>query len=132
MAAQGVQVTRQRVRIAAVLLDRRQHVTAEQLLDMLRARGVRVSKATVYNTLNLFARRGLIRELTIDGQRTWFDSNIEPHFHFQHGDDGTLVDIPLQEVRFAKLPEPPPGTEVAGIELVIRLRRRGAKPHSVE
>ncbi len=122
LSLHGVQATRQRVRIASVLLDRDQHVNAEQLLDLLRDRGIRVSKATVYNTLNLFAERGLVRQLTVDGQRTWFDSNVEPHYHFQQADSGVLTDIPIPDVAFESLPPPPPGMEVAGIDLVIRLR----------
>jgi Fur family iron response transcriptional regulator len=122
LSLHGVQATRQRVRIASVLLDRDQHVNAEQLLDLLRDRGIRVSKATVYNTLNLFAERGLVRQLSVDGQRTWFDSNVEPHYHFQQADSGLLTDIPIPDVAFERLPPPPPGMEVAGIDLVIRLR----------
>jgi Fur family transcriptional regulator, iron response regulator len=122
LSAHGVQATRQRVRIASVLLDHQQHVNAEQLLDLLRERGIRVSKATVYNTLNLFAARGLVRQLSVDGQRAWFDSNVEPHYHFQQIDNGELTDIPIPEVAFQRLPPPPPGMEVAGIDLVIRLR----------
>jgi Fur family iron response transcriptional regulator len=123
LAHHGIQVTRQRVRIAAVLLEKRQHLTAEQLLDLLREQGVRVSKATVYNTLNLFASRGLVRQLSVDGQRTFFDSNIEPHFHFQNSDSGALIDIPIQDVQFGRLPDLPAGTQLDGIELVIRVRR---------
>ena len=122
LSSHGVQATRQRVRIASVLLDREQHVNAEQLLDLLRERGIRVSKATVYNTLNLFAARGLVRQLSVDGQRAWFDSNVEPHYHFQQTESGELTDIPIPDVAFERLPPPPPGMEFAGIDLVIRLR----------
>jgi Fur family iron response transcriptional regulator len=78
--AHGIQPTAQRRRIAAVLLSAPQHMSAEQLLAQLVADGARVSKATVYNTLNLFASRGLIRPLTVDGARVWFDSNVEAHY----------------------------------------------------
>lgn len=122
LVAHGVQATRQRVRIASVLLDREQHINAEQLLDLLRDHGVRVSKATIYNTLNLFAEVGLLRQVLIDGQCTWFDSNVGPHYHFQDMQSGQLTDIPLGEVSLDRLPQPPPGMEVAGIDLVIRLR----------
>ncbi len=126
LLARGVQATRQRVRIASVLLERDQHVNAEQLLDLLRERGIRVSKATVYNTLNLFAERGLLRQLSVDGERTWFDSNVESHYHFQNAANGELTDIPIPAVAFAQLPPAPAGMEVAGIELVIRLRPQKA------
>ena len=120
----GIRPTAQRVRIASVLLSAPQHLSAEQILANLRGSGARVSKATVYNTLNLFASHGLIRQLSVDGSRAWFDSNVEPHYHFHDLASGTLIDVPVPEVEFSRLPEPPPGTEVAGIDLVIRLRKK--------
>lgn len=119
----GIHPTSQRLRIAALLLGPPQHLTADQLLAQLRASGVRISKATVYNTLNLFAAKGVIRPLSVDGDRAWFDSNTEPHFHFRDVDTGALTDLMPQEVRFERLPPPPEGMEYAGIELFIRLRR---------
>jgi len=119
----GIQPTPQRLKIAALLLAEPQHLTADQILARLRAAGDRVSKATVYNTLNLLAAKGVVRQLAADGERAWFDSNVSPHFHFQDVDSGMLTDIPTPEVRFERLPPPPPGMEYAGIELFIRLRR---------
>src|SRR5471032_2942734 len=77
----GIRPTAQRVRIASLLLSCPQHLSAEQILASLRTAGARVSKATVYNTLNLFAGHGLIRQLSVDGSRAWFDSNVEAHYH---------------------------------------------------
>ena len=120
----GIRPTAQRVRIAALLLSAPQHLSAEQILAQLRALGARVSKATVYNTLNLFATHGLIRQLSVDGSRAWFDSNVDPHYHFHDLETGALIDVPVPAVEFSRLPPAPPGTEVAGIDLVIRLRRK--------
>jgi Fur family transcriptional regulator, iron response regulator len=120
----GVRPTAQRVRIATLLLSAPQHLSAEQILARLRTAGARVSKATVYNTLNLFAAHGLIRQLSVDGSRAWFDSNVAAHYHFHDLDSGALIDVPVPAVDFSRLPPPPPGTEVAGIDLVIRLRRK--------
>ena len=120
----GIRPTGQRVRIAVLLLSAPQHLSAEQILDSLRAAGARVSKATVYNTLNLFAERGLIRQLSVDGSRAWFDSNVDAHYHFHDMTSGALIDVPVPDVEFSRLPAPPPGTEVAGIDLVIRLRKK--------
>ena len=120
----GIRPTAQRVRIASLLLSAPQHLSAEQILANLRSSGARVSKATVYNTLNLFASRGLIRQLSVDGSRAWFDSNVDPHYHFHDLASGALIDVPVPEVEFSRLPAPPPGTEVAGIDLVIRLRKK--------
>ena len=120
----GIRPTAQRVRIAALLLSAPQHRSAEQILASLRGAGTRVSKATVYNTLNLFAERGLIRQLSVDGSRAWFDSNVDPHYHFHDESSGALIDVPVPAVEFSRLPAPPPGTEVTGIDLVIRLRKK--------
>ena len=119
----GIQPTAQRLKVASLLLSAPQHLTAEAILERLRTEGARVSKATVYNTLNLFAARGVVRQLAVDGDRAWFDSNTEPHYHFQDLESGALTDLPHTAVRFEQLPPPPPGTEYAGIELFIRLRR---------
>ena len=124
LAECGIRPTAQRVRIATLLLSAPQHLSAEQILAQMRATGARVSKATVYNTLNLFAAHGLIRQLSVDGSRAWFDSNVDPHYHFHDLTTGALIDVPVPAVEFSRLPAPPPGTEVAGIDLVIRLRKK--------
>ena len=120
----GIRPTGQRVRIAVLLLAEPQHLSAEQILATLRSSGARVSKATVYNTLNLLAERGIIRQLSVDGARAWFDSNVDAHYHFHDTSNGALIDVPVPEVEFSRLPAPPPGTEVAGIDLIIRLRKK--------
>lgn len=124
LAACGIRITEQRLRIAGILLAAPQHLSAEQVAEALRRKGARVSKATVYNTLNLFAAQGLIRQLSVDGECAWFDSNVGPHYHFQDEHTGALRDVELRDVEFSRLPEPPAGMEVVGIDLVIRLRRR--------
>ena len=124
LAECGIRPTAQRVRIATLLLSAPQHLSAEQILAQMRATGARVSKATVYNTLNLFAAHGLIQQLSVDGSRAWFDSNVDPHYHFHDLTTGALIDVPVPAVEFSRLPAPPPGTEVAGIDLVIRLRKK--------
>jgi Fur family iron response transcriptional regulator len=124
LTAHGIRPTAQRLRIAAILLASRQHLSAEQILARLHGADARVSKATVYNTLNLFAAQGLIRQLSVDDSRAWFDSNTEAHYHFHDLDSGALSDVEIPQVEFSRLPEPPAGMEVTGIDLVIRLRRR--------
>jgi len=126
LSACGIRPTAQRVQIATLLLSAEQHLSAEQILAILRGRGLRVSKATVYNTLNLFAARGLIRQLSIDSERTWFDSNTAAHYHFHDIDGGGLIDVPVPDVQFSRLPPLPEGMELAGIDLVIRVKRKPA------
>lgn len=122
LQACGIRVTAQRLQIAQLLLTAPQHLSADQVAEALLRAGTRVSKATVYNTLNLFAANGLIRQLSLDAQRSWYDSNVQAHYHFHDETSGALIDVALPEVEFARLPAPPRGMEVAGIDMVIRLR----------
>jgi Fur family transcriptional regulator, iron response regulator len=124
LACMGIRPTGPRVRIAALLLAAPQHLSAEQIIAALAASGRRVSKATVYNTLKIFATSGLIRQLTIDDSRAWYDSNMGAHYHFHDADSGELIDVPLPQVEFSRLPPTPDGMEVESIDLVIRLRKK--------
>jgi Fur family iron response transcriptional regulator len=124
LTACGIRVTEQRLQVASLLLRAPQHLSAEQITEALRGAGTRVSKATIYNTLNLFAARGLIRQVSVDGSCAWFDSNVAPHYHFHDEQTGALLDVEPRDVQFSRLPQPPSGMEVAGIDVVIRLRRR--------
>lgn len=123
----GIQSTSQRLEIAEIIFEKEQHLSAEQLLDQLRAQNSAVSKATVYNTLNLFAERGLVRECIVDPERRFYDSNTAAHHHFFIMDSGELVDIPDGEIRFADLPEIPAGGQIEGVEVLIKIRRDGSE-----
>lgn len=129
-AACDIQVTSQRIEIAEILFEKQQHMSAEQLLDRLRAGGSGVSKATVYNTLNLFAERGLVKECIVDPERRFYDSNIEKHHHFFLIDSGELVDIPQDEIRFSELPSFPEGGEIDSVEVLIKIRRNAPENQS--
>ena len=118
----GIMPTPQRVEIAGILLEQPQHLSAEHIIDKLKAAGSAVSKATVYNTLNLFSERGLIREVMVDPVRKFYDSTTHRHHHFYNVDSGELSDIPDDQVCFEELPELPTGTERESIEVLIRVR----------
>lgn len=122
----GLRPTRQRVALANLLFaggDR--HVTAEELhAEAVRAR-LPVSLATVYNALNQFTEAGLLREVAIEGQRTYFDTNTSNHFHFFIEDERRLVDIPGDGLRVTGVPEVPEGTRVGRIDVIVRLERIG-------
>ena len=118
----GISPTQQRLEIAALMLERTQHLSADQVIAGLAARDTAVSKATVYNTLGLFAERGLVREVMVDGTRVFYDSNTTAHHHFYNVDDGELIDIAAGEAMINELPEPPHGTSTERVELVIRVR----------
>jgi Fur family iron response transcriptional regulator len=99
------------------------HVTAESLFEASRDAGERVSLATVYNTLRAFCDAGLMREVTVDGSKSYFDTRIDDHPHFYWEDTATLTDAPADELEIARLPEAPEGAEVAKVDVIIRLRR---------
>ena len=119
----GITPTVQRVDIAAVLLARPQHVCAEELQRMLARVDTPVSKATVYNTLGLFAREGLVRELFVDSDRVLYDSNTTNHGHIYDVDTGALTDIEPGAIAVTALPSLPAGTRVESVEVVVRVRR---------
>lgn len=118
----SIMPTQQRVEIAQVMFSRPQHLSAEQVLGMVNHERNLVSKATVYNTLRLFASKGLIREVIVDPTRVFYDPNTSDHHHFYHVDSGTLMDIDAHQVALDKLPELPPNTVAEGIDVVIRVR----------
>jgi Fur family iron response transcriptional regulator len=120
----GILPTPQRVEIAGILLERPQHLSAEHVIDELRSRGIAVSKATVYNTLNLFSERGLIKEVMVDPERKFYDSTTHPHHHFYNVDTRELSDIPDDQVCFRNLPGLPEGTEQESVEVMIKVRNR--------
>ena len=124
IASYGIKPTPQRVKIADILLEKPQHLSAEQILERLRESGSTVSKATVYNTLNLFGERGLVRELSVDPERRYYDSSNVPHHHFYNVDTCELTDIDESDVRISALPPLPEGTESQSVEVLIKVRRR--------
>ena len=122
LKSSGLRPTRQRTLLAGLLFgagDR--HVTAEMLHEEAVGVGERVSLATVYNTLHQFKSAGLLREIAIDGQRAYFDTNTSNHNHFYIEKAGVLMDIPSDAIRVDGLPEPPPGMKISHIDVVVRL-----------
>lgn len=118
----SVMPTPQRIEVADVLLERPQHLSADQILERLRRDGSRVSKATVYNTLRLFSDRGLVKELNVDPSRKFYDSTTHPHHHFYHVGTGEICDIAANQVGIMHLPSLPEGTEQESVEVLIRIR----------
>jgi Fur family iron response transcriptional regulator len=128
LRAHRVQPTPQRVELGMLLLARPCHVSADQLLLTLRKSGSAISKATVYNTLNLFSRAGIIREVAVNPSRLVYDSNTTLHHHFLNEDTGELVDIDPAEIKLRRLPALPEGMEASSVEVIIRVRRRREHP----
>ena len=119
----GILPTQQRLMIARVLFARHQHLSADQIMNRVNEGRDHVSKATVYNTLGLFARNGLIREVIVDPTRVFYDPNTSNHHHFFNIDTGELTDIESEHLQLSELPDLPEGTVAAGVDVVIRIRR---------
>ena len=126
LMAAGLRPTRQRIALAALLVGdgQHRHFTAETLYGWAQERGEKVSLATVYNTVKAFCEAGLVQEITVDGNKSYFDTNTRDHPHFYWEDDGRLTDAPAEELEIVRLPQPPEGAETAKVDVVIRLRRR--------
>jgi len=122
----GLKPTEQRIRIAEILMRTPTHMTAEQILGIVRTSADPISKATVYNTLKVLADHGLIRQIHLDPERSVYDSTRVPHHHFHDLDTGELRDIDPSDIEFSRFPVLPEGMEAEGVEVVIRVRRKGA------
>ena len=122
----GVRPTKQRLALATLLVGDGQdrHVTAESLYEAVSGTEASVSLATVYNTLRLFCEAELVNEITIEGNKSYFDTRTDQHPHFYWEEDRILTDAPTETLKFESIPEPPEDTEIARVDVVIRLRKR--------
>lgn len=119
----GLRPTRQRVALANLLFAKGdRHLSAEELHEEALTAGVPVSLATVYNTLHQFTGVGMLRILSVEGARTYFDTNTSDHHHFFVEGENRVMDIARGPVTVGNLPEPPDGMEIANVDIVIRLR----------
>jgi Fur family iron response transcriptional regulator len=122
----GLRPTRQRLALAELLFaGGNRHLSAENLHEEALINKVPVSLATIYNTLHQFTGAGLLREVAVDGSKTYFDTNVSDHHHFFVEDDEAVLDIPPGQMGVGQLPEPPPGYEISRVDVVVRLRRIG-------
>lgn len=126
LQAHGIYPTQQRIEVAEIMLSRDQHLSADQVKQMVNRGPVSVSKATIYNTLGLFASKGLLREVIVDPSRVFYDSNTSHHHHFFNVDSGTLSDIQADQLPIGELPCLPEGTEVDGVDVIVRIRNQSA------
>jgi Fur family iron response transcriptional regulator len=120
----GLRPTRQRVELAGLLFgDCDRHVTAENLHDQVTKAGVKVSLATVYNTLHQFTEAGLLRQVIVEASRSYFDTNTGDHQHFFLETEGLLIDIPGESIAVAGVPSAPAGLVVDRVDVVVRVKR---------
>jgi Fur family iron response transcriptional regulator len=122
LRAHGINPTHQRIEIAHALFSRREHLSADQVLAIVNGRHAETSKATVYNTLNLFLEKKLIREVIVDPSKVFYDPNTMPHHHFYNIDTGELTDIDAGPIAISGLPELPDGMVTEGVDIIVRVR----------
>jgi Fur family iron response transcriptional regulator len=123
----GLRPTQQRLELGSLLFSKGgRHVTAGTLHAEAASAGIQLSLATVYNTLNVFTDAGLLRRIGIDGSKSYFDTNPSGHHHFFVDHEDRLLDVPEPGVEFDQLPQPLPGYEISGVDIVVHLRRKQA------
>lgn len=118
----GINPTHQRIEIAHALYSRQEHLSADQVLALVNERHPETSRATVYNTLNLFVEKGLIREVIVDPNRVFYDPNTAPHYHLYDVRTGRLSDIAASGIRVLGLPRLPEGVVTEGMDIILRVR----------
>lgn len=132
LRAAGLRPTRQRIGLASMIFgEKDRHLCAEDLYDETQAQNLNVSLATIYNTLRQFTELGLLRVISLEGSRTWFDTNISDHHHFYNDQSNEIIDIaclPENQPRITNLPAAPDGMEISHVDLIIRIRPIQAKP----
>ena len=118
----GINPTHQRIEIAHAIFSHGEHLSADRILALVNDRASETSKATVYNTLNLFLEKQLIREVIVDPSKVFYDPNTEPHHHFYNVDSGELTDIDARGIRVTGLPALPRGVKADGVDIIVRIR----------
>jgi len=121
----GLRPTRQRLMLGEFLFARGgRHVTADMIYTEAAAANIHMSRATVYNTLNQFTEAGLLRQIGVDGTKSFFDTDPTAHHHFFVDHEDRLLDVPEPGVLIDTLPQPLPGYEIAGVDVIVHLRRK--------
>lgn len=118
----GINPTHQRIEIAHALFSKQEHLSADQILAIVNTKHSETSKATVYNTLNLFVEKKLIREVIVDPSKVFYDPNTHEHHHFYDVVSGQLTDIDAADFKISGLPKLPAGVITEGIDIIVRIR----------
>ena len=128
LRAHGINPTHQRIEIAHALFSRCEHLSADQVMAIVNERHSETSKATVYNTLNLFLEKKLIREVLVDPNKVFYDPNTSAHYHMYDVESGRLTDIDAADIRISGLPALPAGMVTEGMDIIIRVRPADRAP----
>lgn len=123
LRSHDINPTHQRIEIAHALFSHDEHLSADQIMAIVNTHHSETSKATVYNTLNLFREKRLIREVIVDPSKVFYDANTRPHYHLYEVDSGKLSDIDAEHVQISGLKPLPAGMVTEGIDLIVRVRQ---------
>ncbi|HVS27694.1 MAG TPA: transcriptional repressor [Burkholderiales bacterium] len=126
LRSHNINPTHQRIEIAHTLFSRQEHLSADQVMAIVNTRHSETSKATVYNTLNLFLGKKLIREVIVDPNRVFYDPNTSNHHHFYDVETGRLMDIDASDISVSGLPPLPEGAVTEGVDIIVRIRSKAA------
>jgi len=129
LRSHGIQPSAQRLAVADYVLRTQDHPSADEVLARVRGRVPMISRATVYNTLNLFVEKGLLRQFVLAEGRLVFDPHVEPHHHFVDDETGTIVDVPWDALEVKRV-EKLQGLDVKEYQVVLRGRRAPPKRHA--
>lgn len=122
LSAKDIRPTKIRKAIAGLLFDGHdKHVTVDDVIALARSRQIKTSVASVYNTLNQFAGVGLLRRVTVEQGRAFFDTNLSAHHHFYFEDEERLEDIASEDISVSGLPELPKGRSIKSVDVTIRI-----------
>jgi len=118
----NILLTQQRLSIARLLFSKLQHLSANQVLEQLSCNDNSPSQATVYNTLRLFLEKGLLSQVIMGPNKTFYDTNLSKHHHLYNTDTDTLKDVPINQIEINNLPELPPDTLFDSVDIIVRVR----------
>lgn len=126
LRSHGINPTHQRIEIAYALFARGEHLSADRILALVNSRHSETSKATVYNTLNLFLEKKLVREVIVDPHKVFYDPNTDAHHHIYNVDTGELTDIDASRIEISGLPPLPENMVADGVDIIVRVRARAS------
>ena len=118
----NILLTQQRLSIARLLFSKLQHLSANQVLEQLSRNDNSPSQATAYNTLRLFLEKGLLSQVIMGLNKTFYDTNLSKHHHLYNTDTDTLKDVPINQIEISNLPELPPDTLFDSVDIIVRVR----------
>ena len=125
LRSSGLRPTKQRIKICKLLFDRKKtfHFTINDIFKMLQNETSKeISLATIYNTVHSFKKKGYLKEISVNKDKIYFDTNMSSHHHFYNKENEILVDV-SNNLKINGLPNPPKGKRIEKIEVLVHLKK---------